>query len=64
MLKGNKPDFHLAMSTNEAQQFYNEFLDAIRKQYKDDKIKGWMSLIYLRFFVYEYFNNVHTANYS
>ncbi|KAG4084701.1 D-tyrosyl-tRNA deacylase [Neocallimastix lanati (nom. inval.)] len=37
--KGNKPDFHLAMKTEEANAFYNKFLDKLRTTYKPEKIK-------------------------
>jgi len=37
--KGSKPDFHLAMKTEEAQKFYNKFLDKLRAAYKPEKIK-------------------------
>lgn len=39
-LKGNKPDFHLAMSGPEAQDLYNSLLQQLQKQYAVDKIKG------------------------
>jgi len=38
--KGSKPDFHLAMKTEEAQEFYNKFLDKLKIAYKPEKIKG------------------------
>ncbi|ORX79758.1 D-tyrosyl-tRNA deacylase [Anaeromyces robustus] len=37
--KGSKPDFHLAMKTEEAKVFYNKFLDKLREAYKPEKIK-------------------------
>ncbi|OUM68052.1 hypothetical protein PIROE2DRAFT_39529, partial [Piromyces sp. E2] len=37
--KGTKPDFHLAMKTEEANEFYNKFLDKLRVAYKAEKIK-------------------------
>lgn len=39
-LKGNKPDFHLAMQGNEASNLYNLLLDQLKSQYSADKIKG------------------------
>lgn len=39
-LKGNKPDFHLAMSGPDAQNLYNTLLQQLQKQYVPDKIKG------------------------
>ncbi|XP_069999525.1 D-aminoacyl-tRNA deacylase [Penaeus vannamei] len=38
-LKGNKPDYRHAMGGEAAQQFYEEFLGQLRKQYKGDMIK-------------------------
>ena len=38
-LKGNKPDFHLAMNGEAAKSFYEEFLSEMKKQYAEDKIK-------------------------
>lgn len=39
-LKGNKPDFHLAMQGAEASNLYNYLLDQLKKQHSPDKIKG------------------------
>lgn len=39
-LKGNKPDFHLAMSGPDAQTMYNSLLQQLQKQYVSDRIKG------------------------
>ncbi|KAK0050754.1 D-tyrosyl-tRNA(Tyr) deacylase 1 [Biomphalaria pfeifferi] len=38
-LKGNKPDFRYAMSPELSQPFYNQFLQALKTQYKADKIQ-------------------------
>ena len=38
-LKGNKPDFHAAMPGGQSQEFYNSFLDIMRKLYDPTKIK-------------------------
>lgn len=38
-LKGNKPDFHLAMSGDKAKDLYNEFLKKLGTQYDSEKIK-------------------------
>ncbi len=38
-LKGNKPDFHLAMSAETSKDFYNKFLQQMRTSYKSEKIK-------------------------
>jgi D-tyrosyl-tRNA(Tyr) deacylase len=40
VLKGNKPDFHLAMPTEQAEGFYNNFLEQLRKTYRPELIKG------------------------
>ncbi|XP_045218361.1 D-aminoacyl-tRNA deacylase 1 isoform X1 [Macaca fascicularis] len=39
VLKGNKPDFHLAMPTDQAEGFYNSFLEQLRKTYRPELIK-------------------------
>ena len=40
ILKGNKPDFHLAMPAELAQPFYNSILESMRSAYKPELIKG------------------------
>lgn len=40
VLKGNKPDFHLAMPTEQAESFYNSFLEQLRKTYRPELIQG------------------------
>lgn len=40
VLKGNKPDFHLAMPTEQAESFYNSFLEQLRKSYRPELIRG------------------------
>lgn len=40
ILKGNKPDYHMAMPTEQAESFYNNFLEQLRKAYKPELIKG------------------------
>ncbi|XP_049886169.1 uncharacterized protein LOC126380650 [Pectinophora gossypiella] len=37
--KGNKPDFHNAMSGEEARGFYEQFLTQLKLQYRPEKIK-------------------------
>lgn len=44
-LKGNKPDFHLAMSGTDAQNMYNSLLQQLQKQHAADKIKGEMTIV-------------------
>lgn len=39
-LKGNKPDFHLAMQGSEALNLYNLLLETLGSQYSADQIKG------------------------
>ncbi|XP_029330205.1 D-aminoacyl-tRNA deacylase 1 isoform X2 [Mus caroli] len=39
VLKGNKPDFHLAMPTEQAESFYNSFLEQLRKSYRPELIR-------------------------
>ena len=49
VLKGNKPDFHLAMPAEQAESFYQGFLEQLRKAYrpeliKDDKFGAYMQV--------------------
>jgi len=37
--KSNKPDFHLAMSTEPSRQMYAKFLQSLKSAYKSDKIQ-------------------------
>ncbi|KAK6177170.1 hypothetical protein SNE40_015326 [Patella caerulea] len=39
ILKGNKPDFHLAMGPGKSEAFYQEFLTLMKTSYSEDKIK-------------------------
>lgn len=39
-LKGNKPDFHLAMQGPDASHLYNLLLDKLKQQYVSERIKG------------------------
>lgn len=39
-LKGNKPDFHLAMQGSEAENLYKSLLQQLGEQYSTEKIKG------------------------
>lgn len=41
-LKGNKPDFHLAMQGPDAENLYNTFLKQLGDKYDKTKIKGYM----------------------
>lgn len=38
-LKGNKPDYHLAMAADQSEVFYNDFLKQLRSAYKPDLVK-------------------------
>ena len=40
ILNGNKPDFHSAMNATDAKKMYEYFLEVLKKEYKEDKIKG------------------------
>ncbi|XP_058100660.1 uncharacterized protein LOC131245315 isoform X2 [Magnolia sinica] len=40
ILKGNKPDFHVAMPPQKAKPFYDSLVDKFRKSYNADSIKG------------------------
>ena len=37
--KGNKPDFHNSMKADEARVMYESFMNALRKDYNEEKIK-------------------------
>ena len=39
VLKGNKPDFHLAMPAEQAESFYQGFLEQLRKAYSRSSSK-------------------------
>ena len=39
VLKGNKPDFHLAVPAEQAESFYQGFLEQLRKAYRPELIK-------------------------
>ncbi|THG09186.1 hypothetical protein TEA_016709 [Camellia sinensis var. sinensis] len=39
ILKGNKPDFHLAMSPERAKPFYTSVVDKFRRSYNPDAVK-------------------------
>ncbi|CAL1530493.1 unnamed protein product [Lymnaea stagnalis] len=47
-LKGNKPDFSDAMAPGAAQLFYNQFLEALKTQYKPDKIQDGKFAAYMQ----------------
>ncbi len=37
--RGSKPDFHLALKSDESKKFYLDFLELLRKSYKPEKIQ-------------------------
>ena len=39
VMKGNKPDFHLAMGGEQSKLFYQQFLGDMKKAYSENKIK-------------------------
>lgn len=39
ILKGNKPDYHMAMPAEQSEVFYNEFLEHMKKSYNPELIK-------------------------
>uniref|UniRef100_H3ACJ5 D-aminoacyl-tRNA deacylase n=1 Tax=Latimeria chalumnae TaxID=7897 RepID=H3ACJ5_LATCH len=39
-LKGNKPDYHMAMPAEQSEPFYKDFLEQLRKTYKPELIKA------------------------
>lgn len=43
-LKGNKPDFHVAMPPQRAKPFYASLVDRFRNAYNSDAIKGMLSM--------------------
>lgn len=49
ILKGNKPDFHVAMPPGRAKAFYESVVEKFRKAYKSDAVKGKISF-HLHFF--------------
>lgn len=40
ILKGNEPDFHVAMSPERAKPFYASLVDKFRRSYNPDAVKG------------------------
>ena len=40
VLKGNKPDFHNAMNSEQSQPMYDDFLKLLGSMYKPEAIKG------------------------
>ncbi|XP_045504111.1 D-aminoacyl-tRNA deacylase [Colias croceus] len=46
--KGNKPDFHLAMPGDKSKEFYEQFIQMLRNQYKPDKVKDGVFGAYMQ----------------
>ncbi|XP_038207240.1 D-aminoacyl-tRNA deacylase [Zerene cesonia] len=46
--KGNKPDFHLAMPGDKSKEFYEQFIQMLRSQYKPDKVKDGVFGAYMQ----------------
>lgn len=49
ILKGNKPDFHVAMPPQEAKPFYACLVEKFRKAYTADVVKGNKSHFFMQF---------------
>ncbi|KAF9608736.1 hypothetical protein IFM89_010868 [Coptis chinensis] len=47
VLKGNKPDFHVAMPPQKAKPFYESLVEKFRQSYNPDSIKGTINQKYL-----------------
>jgi D-tyrosyl-tRNA(Tyr) deacylase len=45
-LKGNKPDFHCAMSTAQAEQMYDLFVQKVRNNHKPELVKDGLFGLY------------------
>lgn len=43
-LKGNKPDFHVAMPPEKAKPFYASLVEKFQKAYNPDAVKGYKAL--------------------
>lgn len=46
VLKGNKPDFHVAMPPDKAKLFYDSLVERFKKSYDPDAIKGTFSVCF------------------
>ncbi|CAG4960053.1 unnamed protein product [Colias eurytheme] len=46
--KGNKPDFHLAMPGDKSKEFYEQFIQMLRTQYKPEKVKDGVFGAYMQ----------------
>ena len=50
VLKGNKPDYHLAMGGEQSENFYQDFLQHLRSAYRADAIQGKILILISLFF--------------
>ena len=50
VLKGNKPDYHLAMGGEQSENFYQDFLQHLRSAYRADAIQGKILILILLLF--------------
>ncbi|KAL9958138.1 hypothetical protein ACROYT_G035110 [Oculina patagonica] len=48
VLKGNKPDYHLAMGAEQSEAFYQDFLRHMRKVYRADAVKDGKFAAYMQ----------------
>eukprot|EP00794_Sanderia_malayensis_P017848 gene17848-19631_t len=48
ILKGNKPDFHLAMDGEKSKLMYEEFLSSMQKGYSSEKVKDGKFAAYMQ----------------
>lgn len=55
-LKGNKPDFHVAMAPQRAKPFYASLVDRFRNAYNADAIKGMLSVFCYNSFIFLLFD--------
>ncbi|XP_026497326.1 D-aminoacyl-tRNA deacylase 1 [Vanessa tameamea] len=46
--KGNKPDFHHAMPSQESKEFYDKFIQLLRNSYKPEKVKDGVFGAYMQ----------------
>ena len=47
VLKGNKPDFHNALTSEKSEPMYKDFIEMLGKMYSPDKIKRELCVFYL-----------------
>lgn len=47
IMKGNKPDFHVAMAPDRAKSFYASLVERFQRSYKLESVKGIFYLVVL-----------------